>query len=116
MVYCVAFGCKNDSRKNKECSYYRFPKDSNLRDVWLAKISRENVPDVNSKDTVLCSEHFESRCFERDLKAELLGLKPKRILKSDAVPSIFVHRSPPSKRRRVTSEKRQLAKEKQEVR
>ena len=113
MVYCMACKCSNDSRKTKNISYHRLPRDKSLKKVWLVKISRENVKDT--EDTVLCSEHFEPHCFDRDLRAELTGYKSKNKLKPDAVPTIFSHRSPPSKRRRVTSEKRQLQKAKNEV-
>ena len=114
MVFCMACNCSNDSRKTTNIRYHRLPRDKKLKKVWLAKISRENVKDT--KDTVLCSEHFETHCFERDLRAELTGYKSKSKLKPDAIPTIFSHRSPPSKRRRVTSEKRQLEKAKKEVR
>ena len=37
----------------------------------------------------VCSEHFELLCFKHDLQAELIGTKPRNILKDDAVPTIF---------------------------
>ena len=37
----------------------------------------------------VCSEHFEPSCFKRNLQAELMGTKPRNILKDDAVPAIF---------------------------
>ena len=43
-----------------------------------------------TKDTRLCSVHFEPDCSERDLRAELLGSKGKRKLKPDVVPTIFL--------------------------
>lgn len=112
MVYCIAFGCSNDSRYSKNISYHRLPRDEKQRKVWLTKISREN-PTI-SQNSVVCSEHFEPDCFERDMKAELLGSKPKAWLKPEAVPSIFSHR-PPAKKRRTSSEKRLKEKEKKEV-
>ena len=57
-----------------------------------------------TKDTRLCSDRFEPDCFECDLKAELLGLKTKRTLKLNAVPTIFVHR--PRKKPQLSSENR----------
>ena len=66
------------------------------------------------KDTRLCSDHFEPDCFACDLKAELLGLKAKRTLKPDAVPTIFVHR--PRKKPQLLSENRLHSRAKQEVR
>ena len=113
MVYCMAFGCTNDSRNTKNISYHKLPDNNELKKVWLVKISRED-PKI-SKNSVLCSEHFEQDCFERDLKAELLGTKRKAKLKSGAIPNIFSHRVP-EKKRRLTSERRQKEKEKTEVR
>ncbi|KAK3740411.1 hypothetical protein QZH41_009472 [Actinostola sp. cb2023] len=52
-------------------------------------------------------------CFERDLRAELMDAKPKPILKSGAIPTVFSHR-PVEKKRRISSEKRREVKDKQE--
>ena len=115
MVYCCAVGCSNDSRsvsKEHGISFHRLPTENSLLQKWLAKISR--VDFVVTKDTLLCSDHFEPDCFERDLKAELLGLKSKRTLKPDAVPTIFVHR--PRKKPRLSSENCLHDRAKQEVR
>ena len=87
MGYCCAVGSLNDSRfvsKGQGISFHRFPTEE-----WLAKISRVGL--VVTKDTRLCSVHFEPDCSERDLRAELLGSKGKRKLKPDVVPTIFYH-------------------------
>ena len=66
-----AVGCSNDSRsvsKEHGISFHRLPTQNSLLQKWLAKISR--VDFVVTKDTRLCSDHFEPDCFERDLKAE----------------------------------------------
>ena len=112
MVYCAAFDCNNDSRYTTGLSYLCFPSDESRRQQWLAKISRADL--VISKNSRLCSEHFTPDCFERDLKAELLGVKPRATLKADAVPSIFSHRPRP-KRPRLPSEKRSEEKVRKEV-
>ena len=57
-----------------------------------------------TKDTRLCSVHFEPDCFERDLRAEPLDRKEKHKLKPDAVPTIFDHR--PRKKLRLSTEQR----------
>ena len=113
MVYWVAFDCNNDSRFTTGISYHCFPSDPSIREQWLAKISRADL--VISKHSRLCSEHFTPDCYERDLMAELLGSKPKAILKPDAIPSLLSHRPPP-KKPRLSSERRSLEKTRQEVR
>ena len=75
MVYCCAVGCSNDSRfvsKGQGISFHCFPTEDSLLKEWLAKISRVGLE--VTKDTPLCSDYFEPDCFERDLRAELLGL------------------------------------------
>ena len=104
-----------DSRsvsKEHGISSHRLPTQNSLLQKWLAKISR--VDFVVTKDTRLCSDHFEPDCFERDLKAELLGLKATRTLKPDALPTIFVHRL--RKKPPLSSENRLHDRAKQEVR
>ena len=87
MVYCAAFDCNNDSRYTTGISYHCFPRDEALRSQWLAKISRADL--VVSKNSRLCSEHFTPDCYVRDLKAEILGLKPRSTLKPGAIPTFF---------------------------
>ena len=113
MVYCAAFDCNNDSRFTTGTSYRCFPSEPSIREQWLAKISR--AYSVISKCSRLCSEHFTPDCYERDLKAELLGSKVKAILKPNSIPSLFSHR-PPSQKPRLLSERRSLEKTRQEVR
>ena len=112
MVYCAAFDCNNDSRYTTGISYHCFPRDEALRSQWLAKISRADL--VVSKNSRLCSEHFTPDCYVRDLKAEILGLKPRSTLKPGAIPTVFSHRRP-SKRPRLSSEKRSEEKVRKEV-
>ena len=54
---------------------------------WIANTKLKNPP--ISKHSRICSAHFEPDCYERDLRAELLGTKPMHRLKGDAVPTIF---------------------------
>ena len=49
----------------------------------------------------ICSEHFKPHCFKRDLRAELMGTKPRNELKDDAVPTLFQH-SQCSSRKRIS--------------
>ena len=77
MPYCAAFGCNNDARYVKTVSYHRFPEDQKVLKEWLAKIGRTDL--TVTGDSRLCSDHFEPHCYERDLKAELLGSPGKRL-------------------------------------
>ena len=112
MVYCAAFDCNNDSRYTTGISYHCFPRDEPLWLQWLAKISQADL--LVSKKSRLCSEHFAPDCLERDLKAEILGLKPRSTPKPGAIPTIFSHRRP-SKRPRLSSEKCSVEKVRKEA-
>ena len=112
MVYCAAFDCNNDSRYTTGISYHCFPRGEPLWSQWLAKISQADL--LVSKKCRLCSEHFAPDCLERDLKAEILGLKPRSTPKPGAIPTIFSHRRP-SKRPRLSSEKCSVEKVRKEA-
>ena len=93
MVYCAAFNCNNDSRETKgsvpPIHYHVFATEESILKQWLAKISRADL--VVTKNSRLCSRHFDDECYERDLKAELLGTPRQFRLKPDAVPTKFSH-------------------------
>ena len=98
MVYCSGVDCVNDSSRSKDggeksekISFYRLPSDKRIRKLWIDTIKRpkSNLPPYAS--IRLCHLHFDKNCFERDLKSELLNLPIKRILKKDAVPTIFIY-------------------------
>jgi len=38
MVYCVAFGCNNNSCSSKNISFFRFPADAAQRHEWTRRI------------------------------------------------------------------------------
>ena len=94
MTNCGAPGCTNRSEHDKNLSFHRIPKKEEMRKRWLQKLQRKIIP----KTLFVCSDHFESSCFERDLRSELMGEKPKKILKEDAVPTIFQHQTSSRKR------------------
>ena len=71
MPASAAIGCVNRSGENSNSiSFHRIPCQrtrSELRKKWLLNIRRDGqLP----KDScfVICSEHFEAECFERDLR------------------------------------------------
>jgi hypothetical protein len=53
---------------------------------WVQRCRRADES-FNPSTAVICSVHFTPENYERDLRAELLNLLPKKILKPHAVPS-----------------------------
>lgn len=65
--------------------YHRFPKDDSTRKLWVVKCKRQDK--FNPSTSRVFSNHFLPNDYKRDLFNELLGLRQKKILKEDAVPS-----------------------------
>jgi len=87
---CAVAICKLNFDHGKilgqKIAYYRFPKDENLRKIWITKCRRADQ--FNPDTSRICSLHFTEDSFERDLKAELLNQTPRLLLKSIAIPTI----------------------------
>ncbi|QQP38354.1 52 kDa repressor of the inhibitor of the protein kinaselike, partial [Caligus rogercresseyi] len=86
---CQALPPSKRRRKTTKCadaSYHNFPKDPNLLVKWIKACQKDKY--FNPKTSRLCSTHFKDSCYERDLRNELLGLKPRRLLKTGSVPTI----------------------------
>lgn len=82
---CAVKGCKNSGRvviKDPDVTYHCIPKATDMRRKWLKACNRKEC----GVFTRICSDHFDASDYERDLKAELLNLKPKKVLKPDAIP------------------------------
>ena len=62
----------------------------------------------------VCSEHFSAESFEVNLRAQITGVKYKRRLKEDAIPSEFCFRLP-AKRPKLSSENRLRRRSHEEV-
>ena len=97
--HCVAFGCLNRSDKPtcKKLSWHSLPlNNKELLKTWLVKIRRENT--AVSKNSFLCSEHFDKKCFSKSFAGRKVSLKP------ESVPTIFCftsqkpERKPPKER------------------
>ena len=86
---CVAAGCSNTYSDN--VSLFKFPKDPVLRHKWVKNVQRTRAQWNGPSDhSVLCSQHFDSSCFERDSDlASQMGMQKRRRLKEDAVPTLF---------------------------
>uniref|UniRef100_A0A8C4N815 THAP-type domain-containing protein n=1 Tax=Eptatretus burgeri TaxID=7764 RepID=A0A8C4N815_EPTBU len=89
MVLCSAIGCAN---RSGQCSsvvgFHHFPLGNpDLLKRWVRVLRVKNP--IITKNSRLCSEHFLPEDYKRDLCNELLGRRPVRRLKDDAVPSVF---------------------------
>jgi hypothetical protein len=107
MAECKAWGCTNNKRKNKEKHYFRVPMPSNIERRGIAQQWLHNIGTGYTLKTFpfgsnsfVCEDHFESTCYEVDKVNKVLGLPQRRILKKDAVPTIFIHRKPQTDVRR----------------
>lgn len=97
VVSCAAYGCSN-SRKNTKFSFFRLPKEKNVARMWKMNVNRVGSQPKDD-NYFLCETHFEESCFERDLKAELMGYKASgKKLKVGSIPTIFSHKNQPKKR------------------
>ena len=70
----AAIGCVNSSGKNPSLSFHQIPsnKRKEIRQEWLRRIKRgQNEKYLPEDSTLICSEHFEKDCFERDLQVSL---------------------------------------------
>ncbi|XP_069011156.1 uncharacterized protein [Embiotoca jacksoni] len=72
---CVVAGCRNRRTPGTTLSFYRFPRDPERKQRWIAAVNREGwVPNDGSR---LCSTHFIS------------GKQVKNPRSADYVPSVF---------------------------
>ncbi|XP_035460623.2 uncharacterized protein LOC118283071 [Scophthalmus maximus] len=72
---CVVAGCRNRRTPGTGLSFYRFPRDPDRKQRWIAAVNREGwVPNDGSR---LCSTHFIS------------GKQVKNPRSPDYVPSVF---------------------------
>ena len=60
------------SRQGKAISFYKFPKNENLKQQWLLKIKRINIQLM--QHARICHLHFERDCFKHDLQVRKYSL------------------------------------------
>ena len=128
MPTCLAPGCVNTTGRAKK-AFLTFPRPTNPAEIERVKkwfINLKTGLKVETfqfgKDSVICEDHFDPRCFARDLKAELMNLPPKKKLIPGAIPTIFNHQvynvinvDGTSSSTREFTRKRQLERESKEV-
>ncbi|KAF0764133.1 THAP domain-containing protein 2-like [Aphis craccivora] len=84
----MGFGCLMCKKptyiryKKFQASFHSFPKCPIQKKIWIKKCKLTTISPF--KYPKLCSFHFELGCFKENTKT--------RILKPDAIPTIFVRR------------------------
>ncbi|XP_041090290.1 THAP domain-containing protein 1-like isoform X1 [Polyodon spathula] len=77
---CSAYGCKNRYHKDKNISFHKFPlARPDVCEKWVSAMRRNNFKPT--KYSNICSQHFTKDCFKRECN--------NRVLKENAVPSVF---------------------------
>ncbi|XP_056282804.1 THAP domain-containing protein 1-like [Pseudoliparis swirei] len=99
MAQCKAFGCLNNKRTHKTKKFFCVPKPITeekkvLAKKWLHNLGTGHILKTFtfSRNSVVCEDHFDPDCYERNMQAEIMGYQGRTRLKPDAVPTIFVHR------------------------
>ena len=92
MPNCAAVGCQNRTEDpNPTISWKYLPtRNKRQKELWLTYIKRTGgLP--QERNTALCSSHFDSECFERNLKKEFQTKSETEIykIKDDDIPTIF---------------------------
>ena len=99
---CAAVNCTNKKSTGDGQTFHPFPiHDGGLCQLWIAAIGRRSF--LPTKNHFLCQLHF----LASDYTTSEISGKRKRVLKKDAVPSIFNDfRSPlTSEESRITTQK-----------
>lgn len=89
---CVVAGCSK--RQTDNVSAHSFPKDERQRAAWtrFVKLTRADWTG-QSQYTVICSEHFNEECYERQhYLTKDFGIPTKKRLVPGSVPSIYPKR------------------------
>ncbi|XP_075582436.1 THAP domain-containing protein 1 isoform X2 [Pelecanus crispus] len=92
---CSAYRCRNRYDKEKPISFHKFPLTRpDLCKKWEAAVKRKNFKPT--KYSSICSEHFTPDCFKRECN--------NKLLKENAVPTIFCYTEPSEKSGAVVRE------------
>lgn len=116
---CAVFGCQSNNTKLKDrepkISFFRFPKEKQLRNAWLFKCARSDK--FNIETARVCSLHFKEEDFERNLRNELLKSVNKiKKLKRNIIPSENLPSKKALKQSDISRQKRQrIRHEKQKI-
>ncbi|XP_028921748.1 THAP domain-containing protein 1 [Ornithorhynchus anatinus] len=96
---CSAYRCRNRYDKDKPVSFHKFPLTRpDLCQKWEAAVRRKNFKPT--KYSSICSEHFTPDCFKRECN--------NKLLKENAVPTIFCFTEPHEKTEEIFEHQEQL--------
>ena len=72
MPSCAAYDCINNSSKRPDLTFRKIPPENkkHLRKQWLNNVRRSGILPKDSS-FYICSEHFDSSCFERNLQVNI---------------------------------------------
>ncbi|XP_044204586.1 uncharacterized protein LOC122980530 isoform X3 [Thunnus albacares] len=97
---CSVPGCKGYKKaRSRGVVFHSLPtRDPRRCRKWLKAIQNpkfdENTPVAKYGNIRVCSQHFQPEDYEPDIQAELMKTTPRKILKSDVIPSVFSGRRP----------------------
>ncbi|XP_045621580.1 THAP domain-containing protein 1 isoform X3 [Procambarus clarkii] len=100
MPVCAAYGCHNRPDRDRDKSYHKFPwNNRSLFKRWLINLRREKY--TPSKQSVVCSDHFEDSQLDRTGQITRLRMNAAPTI-FKAFPShlikVIKHRKPPKER------------------
>lgn len=91
-TYCCVPLCKQSGyldTSGAKVSFHRFPRNEDTRKRWMAAIKRDEGPSFQvSMATKVCSKHFVTEDFVPNVASG------QRMLRDDAVPSVFSFKKP----------------------
>lgn len=77
---------EHTKKLNSKVSFYCFPKNENLKQIWIKKCNRNEHMSVQRAR--VCSLHFRDDDFQRDRRNELLNMPQKLRLKKGSIPTL----------------------------
>ncbi|XP_056252045.1 uncharacterized protein LOC130181666 [Seriola aureovittata] len=92
---CSVPGCKGYKKaRSRGVVFHSLPtRDPERCRKWLKAIHNpkfdENTPVSKYGNVRVCSQHFKPGDYEPDIQAELMKTTPRKILKSNVIPSVF---------------------------
>ena len=106
---CVAALCS--SQAGKGVSLHSWPSDPAISRQWTKFAQKKRAWDGPTKHSVLCSKHFEAKCFDAHCDRMLsMGFGKGRKLLPDAVPTNWEDPcvdKPPKKPRKAAEKRKQ---------